>query len=72
MVYDNEFKGGGVLTGVKIDENTKGHESFIQIQSFRRIITLRHVFWYIMIYWFQYPYPSFYMSRGRIYKDDLS
>jgi hypothetical protein len=63
MVYDNEFK-GGVLTGVKIDENTKGHESFIQIQSFRRIITLRHVFWYIMIYWFQYPLPLILYVKG--------
>jgi hypothetical protein len=38
-----------------------GHEGFRQVRTSVRIITLRHVFWYIMIPWLRPSlYPSFY------------
>jgi hypothetical protein len=55
----------GVLTKVEIDENAKKHESFRQVQTSQRIITLRPMFWCIMVCWVRDPlYPSFYMPKG--------
>jgi hypothetical protein len=54
-----------VLTRLEIDGNTRGHKGFRQVRASVMIITIRPVFWYIMIYWVQDPfYPSFYTPRG--------
>jgi hypothetical protein len=45
----------GVLMGVEIVGNTKGHNGFRQVQPSRRIIILCHMVWCIMICWVQYP-----------------
>jgi hypothetical protein len=51
----------------------KEHENFRLVWASRRIITLRPIFWCIMVCWVRGPLPPLYMPRGgRVYMDDLS
>jgi hypothetical protein len=49
---------------VEIDPNTRGCQGFRQVRTSRRIITIRLVFWCIMIYSFSVCLPCLLYPNG--------